>query len=223
MPYSTFEDLVQEVVSAVGEVEGTSVQTYSQPRVEKALRMLFSLVFRKAWWPQYCRWNELTLDGTLGVVTTNELADVKDFRDFRVIIPAGQNKPIPKLPYGKNPFEISGTKPLYFESLPVTDSLYTNRKLQFWPKTAIGGVVTHARLDPTIVNGTTLYIDENILINGAAWVILEDEDINPNAAQLKKELFEEFYTAAIKSLSDMPMENPSGGISSDYLSEWQHP
>jgi len=222
MAHQTFSDLVQDVISAVGEVEGTSVQTYSQPRVEKALRMLFNLVFRKAWWPQYMRWDNLILDGTLGVVTTNELAAVKDFRDFRTIMPEGQNKPIPRLPYGKNPYEISGTKPLYFESLPITDSLYTNRKLQFWPKAATGNVVIHSRLEPTIVDTTTLYIDEDILVNGAAWVILEDEDINPNAAQLKKDMFEEFYTNAIKSLSDMPIENPGVGISSDYLTEWQH-
>lgn len=225
MAYKTFTQLMGDVVSAIGEVSGTSVQTYAEPRVRVALNQIFELVFRKVWWPQYMQMYQLTLDGTLGVVTTNELFAVKEFRDFRSITIAGQNRPLTILPQNFNPYTLTGTKPVYFSSLNVTDTNYLNRKLQIWPKTATGDLVINARLFPTISEATTiLYIDDNILVNGAAWMILEDEDINLNAAQNRKELFDEFFSAAVKALADHPMENPYGAVpNSDYVSEWQAP
>ncbi|MCI0557534.1 MAG: hypothetical protein MN733_03485 [Nitrososphaera sp.] len=215
---STLTQITQRVIQSIGEVEGTSVQTYSEPRVEEAIIQTFELVFRKYWWPQYCKWFQRTLDGTLGIVTAS-LSEIKDFRDIRVVIPDGEEKGIPQLPWGKNPFNLTGTKPRYYEALDSSNANFT-RRLQFWPKTATGDVFIYARLLPTIIAETELYLDDKLLINGAAWIILEDEDINPNAAQLRKDLFEENFAAIMKELGQQPIENPNRDSSQRYLSEW---
>ena len=221
MSYKTKVQLIQDVIASIGEVEGTSVQTYAEPRVSVALDQIFTIAFRKAWWPQYTKWFELTLDGTLGIVTTN-ISQIKDIRDVRCIIPSGQERALPILPPFTNPFNITGSKPRYFEALDSTHASFANRLIQFWPKTATGGVKIHARAMPTIVNATTLYLDDIMLVNGAAWLILDDEDINPNAAANRERLFNEVFANIMKAYSDLPIENTQGDFGS-YLSGWQAP
>lgn len=216
----TFDELVQVVVKVIGEVEGTSVNTYSIPRVETALRQIFELCFRKTWWPQYCKWFQKALDGTLGIVTT-DFEGVVDFRDIRVIMREKDEQPIPQLPKERNPFNITGTKVVYYEPLDVLNNVYDKRILQFWPKTATGNLIIHARLFPTIVGGTKLYLDEGMLVNGAAWIILDDEGINPDAAQMRKDLFEEFWNAYKQSEADQPIENWNAPRDTRYQTEWQ--
>ena len=218
----TFAQLTQRVIHAVGEVPGTSVQTYSEPRVMEALTQVFDVVFRKFWWPQYMRWFELTLDGTLGIVTDNSFGtSVVDIRDIKAVIPEDNEKGIPQLPDQANPFNLSGTTPLYYESLDTASSYYATRLLQFWPKTATGGVKIHARLKPTVVDSLVNYLDDNLIVFGATWVILEAEDINPNAAKLAQRMFNESFVDIMKQFADQPIENPVTGYpSSRYLSEW---
>lgn len=215
----TFAETVQEIIKSIGEVEGTSVQTYSEPRVSAALEQTFEMCFRKYWWPQYTKWLQRTLDGTLGILTTN-ISEIKDLRDIRVIIPDGQERGITQLPHGRNPFNITGTKPVYYESLDSTHGSFATRRLQFWPKTATGDVFIHARLMPTVIDSTELFLDQKMLINGSAWIILEDEDINPNAAQLRKDLFEENFSAIMKEYSDQPIENASISTDRRFIEEW---
>jgi hypothetical protein len=217
-----FDELVLEIVKAIGEVEGTSVNTYSIPRVESALRQIFDIVFRKTWWPQYCKWYQMTLDGSLGIFTS-DLTGIKDFRDIRVIMNEKGEHPIPQLPKGKNPFNITGDRVAYYEPLDFSNAGYATRLVQFWPKTAKGNIVVHGRLYPTIVGATELFLDQNMLINGAAWIILDDEGINPEAAQLRKDLFEESWNAYLQAEGDQPIENwhSPGGGDTRYYSEWQ--
>ena len=219
----TFAQLKQRVIASIGEVEGTSVQTYSEPRVTEALEEIFTTLFRKYWWPQYLAWfGPLTLDGTLGIMTDNTFgSSVKDIRDVKTIIPSGQEKGIPYLPDSRNPFNISGTTVRYYEALDAANANQSTRIIQFWPKTAIGTVYIQARKIPTIVDTTLCYLDNNLMIFGASWLILEQEDINPNAAALQERMFNETFADIMKHFSDQPLENPVVGYQTErYLSEW---
>lgn len=219
MAYKTKTQLVQDIIASIGEVEGTSVQTYAEPRVDVMLEQIFGIAFRKHWWPQYMVWYERTLDGTLGLVTSN-INTILDIRDIRVIIPAGQEKAIPQLPPFKNPFNITGTRPRYFESLPVTNASFANKLVQIWPKTATGDIKIHARLYPTITADTVLYLDDKLLVNGAAWLILDDEDINPNAATNRERLFNEIFANIMKDYGELPIEY-SACPNDSYMTNWQ--
>jgi hypothetical protein len=219
----TFNQLTQRVIASVGEVEGTSVQTYSEPRVLEALEEIFEVIFRKFWWPQYMSWfGPLTLDGTLGIVTDTTFGgSVRDIRDVKTIIPANADRGIPYLPDSRNPFNITGTTPRYYEELDAANAYRATRLLQFWPKTATGNVYIQARKFPTIVGTTLSYLDNNLMIFGASWLILEQEDINPNAAALQERMFNETFADLMKHHSDIPIENSITGYSSQrYLSEW---
>lgn len=219
----TFATLVQRAIKVIGEVDGTSVQTYSQPRVEEALRQIFDLAFRKSWWDQYCFWYEVALDGTLGLISTDSLTSVKDFRDVKAIIPENQDRALPRLPYGVNPFNLTGSTVMYYEPLINSHPSFAGRMFQFWPKTAVGNLKIRARILPTLVDETIMYLDTNMLVNGAAWMILEDEDINPNAAQLRKTLFNEFFESIQKNEADQPIENINSSGDRRFLTEWQAP
>lgn len=219
MSYKTKEELIQDVIKLIGEVEGTSVQTYSEPRVSIALDHIFEVAFRKFWWPQYMRWIEATLDGTLGIVTTDLTAILKDIRDLRCIIPADQERALPLLPLFSNPFNMTGTKPRFFEALGVNDANFVSRTFRVWPMTAEGDVKLHVRTFPTIIDTTTLYLDDKLLTNGASWLILDAEDVNPNAAHNCERMFNEIFANIMKSYSELPLENTVGNYGS-YLTDW---
>ena len=217
--------LRDDVIAYIGEVEGTSVQTYSEGRVDAALKHIFKNLHQKIWWPQYMQWFTLALDGTLGITTDATFgADgyVQHPKDIRVIIPDGRNKSIPLLPKGANPFNLSGTTPKYWESLPASSEYYASRRFQIWPKTSTGNVIVHARVRPAVITSSTQNeLDDNLLIFGAAWMILEQEDINPNSAALAERMFTETYADIMKTLSNQPIENPvKGAAVENYLADW---
>lgn len=225
MAYEAFSTVVQNTIKKIGEVSGTSVQTYSEPRVQTDVKSIFELAFRKLWWPQYMQWFEVALDGTLGVVT-GDLTTIRRVEDIRAIFPERSDKPLPMMPKGRNPFNLSGTTVRFWESILAgsTSPNYTTKKVQFWPKAATGNLKIHARIFPTIVDATILYIDNDALVNGAAWSILEAEDINPNAAATCRELFEEHFVTIKKAWADQPIENPQAYPgNATYMSDWQVP
>jgi hypothetical protein len=219
----TFAQLTQRVIASVGEVSGTSVQTYSEPRVREALEEIFEVVFRKYWWPQYMAWfGPYTLDGTIGIITDNTFGQsVKDIRDVKTIIPLNAERGIPQLPDNRNPFNITGTTVRYYEALDAANANAASRLIQFWPKSSTGQVYINARKFPTLVDSTHSFLDNNLMIFGASWLILEQEDINPNAAALQERMFNETFADIMKHYSEQPIENPIVGYSTErYLSEW---
>lgn len=216
-----FDKLVQKVIREIGEVEGTSVQTYSEPRVEDKVRQAVRFVMRKYWWDNYMQWFQFSLDGMNGIITDSTgLTNVKDILDVRAVFIDGGNVRVTRIPEGKNPFTITGTKVIYYDSLPVTDPNYAARKLQFWPKTATDNIVIHARLVPTIQNNTVLHLNEDLLTYGAAWLILEDEDLNASAAAKNKTMFDQTFQDLMLAYGDQPIANPYGQRTQDHLTEW---
>jgi hypothetical protein len=189
----------------------------------EALEEIFEVVFRKFWWPQYMSWfGPLALDGTLGIVTDATFGtSVKDVTDIKAVIPEGREKGLPYLPDQRNPHNISGTTVRYYEALDAANTYFDTRRLQFWPKAATGNVYIHARKFPTIVTTTRNYLNDNLLIFGASWLMLEQEDINPNASALQERMFNETFADIMKHHSDIPVENAITGYGTDrYLSEW---
>ena len=107
-------------------VAGTGVQVYAEDRIAEMIQHKFDVLFDEVFWPQFMSWEELTLDGTLGIVTTDMTSKIKRFDDIRVIFAENSNTPLTKLAgLTTNQFELRGTTPV-----PVS---YTHMTLQKTP------------------------------------------------------------------------------------------
>ena len=80
-------------------VAGTGVQVYAEDRIAEMIQHKFDVLFDEVFWPQFLTWATWTLDGTLGVVTTDLTDLVKRFEDVRVVFPENSNTALTCLLY----------------------------------------------------------------------------------------------------------------------------
>ena len=186
---------------------GQGVQLYAEDRIAEMIQHKFDVLFEEIFWPQFCTWAQYTLDGTLGIITTDLTTLVKRFEDIQVIYPENSNQSLPKLsPSTSNPFELSGTTPVAYEALGPTDTNKTSRVFQIWPKAATGDVILRFRTKPdTFTANTTVDFDEQVLILGAAFDYAEDDGTNPNATQKFQNLFESRFIQLKNTFNSGPI------------------
>jgi hypothetical protein len=68
---STLSQLIVRTADRLSMVAGTGVQTYAEDRIAEMIQHKFDVLFDEVFWPQFLSWAKLTLDGTLGLVTTD--------------------------------------------------------------------------------------------------------------------------------------------------------
>ncbi len=189
---ATLAQLVTRTADRLSMVAGTGVQIYAEDRIAEMIQHKFDVLFDEVFWPQFMSWEELTLDGTLGIVTTDLTTKVKRFEDIRVMFPENSTTPLTKISaLTTNPFELSGTQPIHYEALGPTDTNKTSRVFQIWPKTATNKVIVQYRTKPdTFVSTDEIDFDDQALILGSVFDYLEDDGTNPSATQKFQLLFE---------------------------------
>jgi len=159
----------------------------------------FNMLFKKYNWRNYCRWLQLTLDGTTGKVTTNDLQYVIDFEDFIAVRRDGAHNDLSVRPRGINPFSgdiTSGTSPRYWDSLHVTDLSYATKRIYVLPITSTGLINIHAKFYPNLTGWDwedTMYIDQDMLEYGTAYMTLAQDDLNGAGADMAKNMMEMRY------------------------------
>ncbi len=208
---ATLQQIIEDAMNVIGEVSGSGTQTYSEDRMKADAIRAFDYLFKKFYWPQFLEWSELSLNGTTGKITTNAFPYLRDFEDIFVIFRAGENSPLPKLNRLRNPFTISGTRVQFWDALPVTDTEYQHKRIQFWPKAATGDVVTGARIYPRIFEADGVMepwaldhfmdLDKNMLVQATAWATLSSDDLNSGAAQDQMNLMEGRFNDITKDMA----------------------
>ena len=203
---STLTQLVTRTADRLSMVSGTGVQVYAEDRIAEMLQHKFDVLFEEIWWPQFLVWNQWTLDGTLGIVTTDLTDIVKRFEDIRVIFAENSNTPLTKISaLTTNPFELSGTTPIHYAAFDTSSDYYVTRRFHMWPKTATGDIVVQARVRPdTFISTDEVPFDDQALILGATFDYLEDDGTNTNATQKFQLLFE----ARVKQLKNTYNSTP---------------
>jgi len=189
---STLTQLVTRTADRLSMVAGAGVQTYAEDRIAEMIQHKFDVLFDEVFWPQFLTWAEWTLDGTLGVVTTDLTDLVKRYEDIRVIFPENSTTPLTKISaLTTNPFELSGTTPIHYESMGPGASNKTSKVFQIWPKASTGKIIIQYRTKPdTFVATDEIDFDDQALILGSVFDYLEDDGTNPNATQKFQLLFE---------------------------------
>ena len=197
---ATLSTLIDRIADRLSMVAGTGVQTYAEDRIAEMVQHKFDVLFEEVFWPQFLTWATWTLDSTLGVITTDVTELLKRFEDIRVVFPENSNTPLTKISaITTNPFELSGTTPIHYESLGPTASNKVTRVFQIWPKTSTGDIIVQYRTKPdTFVSTDEIDFDDQALILGAVFDYLEDDGTNPNATQKFQLLFE----ARVKQLKN---------------------
>jgi predicted nuclease of predicted toxin-antitoxin system len=197
---STLTQLISRVADRLSMVAGQGVQTYAEDRIAEMIQHKFDVLFEEVFWPQFLTWSQYTLDGTLGIVTTDLTDLIKRFEDIRVIFPENSNTALTKIAaLTTNPFELQGTTPIHYEALGPLDGNRVSRVFQIWPKTATDDLVLQFRTKPdTFVGTDEIDFDDQALILGSVFDYLEDDGTNPNATQKFQLLFE----ARVKQLKN---------------------
>lgn len=208
---ATIRVIVDEALELVGEVAGVGVQQFSDDRMFHDAIRGFNMMFKKRFWEQFSGWTRVTLDGVTGVITTDAFETVIDFEDFRAVHRAGERSPLPILAKAYNPFTITGTQSLCWTSLRATDANYVKRKLQIYPLAAVGSLDVYARnypLTPPALQWDwedTMYLDKDLLVNATAFATLIGDSLNPEAANVAKNLMEMRYANIISALGNHPI------------------
>jgi len=197
---ATLAQLIARTADRLSMVSGTGVQVYAEDRIAEMIQHKFDVLFDEVFWPQFLTWATWTLDGTLGVVTTDLTDLVKRFEDLRVVFPENSNTALTKVAaLTTNVFTLSGTTPIHYEALGPAASNKTTRVFNVWPKGATGNINIQYRTRPdTFVTTDEIDFDDQALILGATFDYLEDDGTNPNATQKFQLLFE----ARVKQLKN---------------------
>jgi hypothetical protein len=199
---TTFSDLINDTIDELAQVAGAGVQRYAEDLIASKLITTFDMVFDQLWWGGYMEWYQRTLDGTDGVVTT-ALTGVNKFDDVRAVFIGNSDVQLTITSSTINPFIITGTTPRFIEELSEDTP---DKIIQFWPKTATGTVVVHARKHPVTFNpADTVKIDRTLMKLGAAWQYLEDDGTNPGASEKEHNMFETRLSQLIKRHNSQPI------------------
>ena len=206
---ATIREIVNQALTVVGEVAGPGVQLYEDDRMKADAIRAFNMMFKKYPWQQYLKWYRVTLDGTTGRPNTGPFNQVLDFEDFIAVHRAGQSPRLPIAPTRLNPSVLaSGTMALYWTSLNVTDLQYETKKIQVYPRTAVGDLDVLAKVYPRPLPASfqnfdwqdIFYLDTDMLVYATAFMTLSGDDLNAGAADVVRNLMEMKYKDVMASL-----------------------
>lgn len=195
-----FTTLISSVERKLSQSAGVAVQKYAQPRIADMIQESFDTLFILHFWPQFMKWETITLDGTTGTPVADP--SVWRFEDFRAMFVTGTNHRLRQTPMSVNPnLLIQGDTPLYVEGQTG------NRVLQFWPKTATRTIEAHGRVKPDDFDlNSNVDFDRVLLTAHAAWKYSVDDGHNPGQAEKFKQEFNTHLQLLEASLQQLPYE-----------------
>lgn len=205
--FPTAADIVTSSQNMIGEVAGPGVQLFTEDIMLANLGRIFDMVFIKRPWENYIAWNIYTLDGVNGLLTDpNPYGAVRGIEDFIVFTREGETQPLPLGNNKVSPFWMSGTRVQEWRYLPWNHTDYVKKRIQFWPKTSTGNIISCTRLHPgVILPSTKFYLDRQLLEMGLSWITLDSDATNVGAADTFKQMFDLRYRDLTKSLANHPM------------------
>ena len=203
---STMRELINRTAQRLSMVHGGGVQVYAEDRLQEMVQHKFDVLFDEAYWDQFTEWYEWTLDGTLGVVTTDLTDILKRLEDIQVMYIEDTLSKVTKLPSTVNPYILTGTTPIHYASKSSV-----TKPFKIYPATATGIIQTRVRTKPnTFELDDEVNFDEQCLVLGAAYDYAEDDGTNPAATAKLQGLFENRVSQIKKNnVKDIPLDPAS--------------
>lgn len=215
MTFKTKAQLTETVFQELALVNGSSVQTYSEPIVYENIQASFEHMFKKDFWPHLTLTTFHTLDGAGGVIT-DTLTGVEDVTDI---------KWIRKYPYEEQdiiPFHSDGIFNddgyLAYRGLSYSETGYETKRVIFNPVTSEDLIAIRARRmpDPFDQPDDVIPLDYLLMKHFVTAQLLAADGFNPNGQALQQALFEDRYSVLIGNMSDHPLQSKSRRFSREF-------
>lgn len=201
--FKTLTAVTQGVIKKIGLVNGTSVQTYTEPQIKVAIQDAFLMVFRKRYWEHMSDWYTATLDGATGVVTSDLSAVVKSIEDIKLFYVGSSTRQRITKPENIEGEYVTGGTPLFYKPLTWKDPNFTTKVFKVLPITATGTIRFYARTCPDEFNDTDIVPMHSDMMEWAgAWMTLETDGLNPGNANKANSLFQVAYNDIVSNLND---------------------
>ena len=197
MTFKTIKQITSDVILELGLVQGSSVQSYTEPMIKSVIQKQFLTLVQKRFW-KHLTFNTIhDLDGVTGVSTTS-LSSIPNFDDIEWIR---------AYPFEQwNAFEpLNGeeylTGMLYrYERIPYDNETATDKLVQFYPVEFTGPVMIRARRYKTeYVDSEIIPFDDIALTHLTVSHILAIEGLTPSAEQRHTLLFDQRYKDLISN------------------------
>lgn len=211
MGFPTYGDIVDDTIVMMGQVSGSSVQTYTEPLVKLAVNRIFTFLYNKMQWDHLWTWETKTLDGTTGKFTT-VFTTVKQWEDVTEMRIGGTERVIPKPVGNEHTIFTSGSTPEFYTVLPWDDADAETKFIQIWPPTATGSVdmlVGH-RPENFELPDDKVPMDRSLMVDGAVWWLLEDDGMNPASVDKARTAFDLNYQDIISRAGAKPIGHGRG-------------
>lgn len=200
---TTMADLITKVEQRLSQVAGPSVQRYAEDRIAMYIQQAFDYLFEKYDWPQFMNWISVTLDGTLGIPTSNLSTmqyPLKNFRHICNVYRSTDDTPLARLPSNINPYKI---QPCVLYYAPYNDA---TKVFQVWPHTATDTLYVQYKSKPdAFIANSIVDFDENILVYRAAYDYAEDDGSNPGMIAKLLGMYNEQLKTIVAETNDQPI------------------
>lgn len=209
----TLDEAIQNVLHRLSLAAGIDTQLYAEDRIQLALQHKFDVLFDHLWWPQFfTQGASFSLDGTTGKITTDVSSLIKRWVDIQGVWYESYPHKLPRAPITLNPSQIKKRC-----IAPVNDA---TKVFKLYPVTTTGTVYVNYRTKPdNFVNGDDdIDLDDQLLICGTCYDILEDEGSNPAAADKFKQMFDARLNQLEKALQQFDIAEESANY--NYPTEW---
>jgi hypothetical protein len=211
---TTFGEIVTKVLNRLSLVEGLDAQIYAEPRIQLAVQHKFDTLFREYWWPEYTTYqDEYVLDGSTGNITGDLTDKLVDWRDLHSVLSEGSSKPLGILPLNTRITDIQAPTIVWTVSNP-------SKMFYIAPTTTTGKVWLTYRTKPKDFeeDHEVVLLDQQLMILGTCWDILEDDGTNPGASDKFRGLYQDQIAQSTRMFHNIRLDTvmPNRSVSSRW-------
>ena len=189
----TFSNIVQRTIKMLSQVYGTSVQRYSEPRIQEMVQSRFEMLFDEYWWHQFKGSGTFTLNGTTGEVTETLTSLIKRYEDVQAVFITGMTVPLAQLPTKFNAATLASSSPKFIG--PSATKVF-----KVYPVASTGTIEVHYRTLPTsFTDDSVVDFDDFTLIYAACMDFAIDDATN----ELQIQKFDALFTKRLEQLVRM--------------------
>lgn len=211
MSFPTVQKIIQDTIVMMGQVGGSSVQTYTEPLAMIGINRIFEQLFFKYPWDHLWSWQQGTLDGVTGKIA-GSLSGVVSYMDITEIRTSNTEIDIPS-PNRTEHLTVNGSVPLYRTPLMYNDADYDTKFFKFWPVTAMGDIdfLCGTRPAEFETGNDVVPMEKSLMVNGLTWWMLADDGMNPASAEKAQVMFDTGYQDIIARLGSKKIGYGSTG------------
>lgn len=195
--FKTMSEITSDVILELGLVQGSGVQQYTEPQIEKAVQTQFITLIQKRFW-EHITFNTVhDLDGSSGTITSS-LEDVPAIEDIDWIRYSPYEKHNTFEPLAGSPY-LSNMMYRY-ERRRIDDASYKSKKFVIYPLTLNVPIMVRARrYKLSYLPDELIPFDAVALTHFVASHLLAIEGLNPSAEQRHAMLFDQRYKDLISN------------------------